>query len=353
MSDEALKTWMEKLDYFETELARTASTAQKFSLKKEIEEIKAKILGLGGDLPAPAESSVVPNADASSNTEAPTDVGVIVALREEFTELYEQLPSPQPIRDGKTGSFDYLFAQPADTGSYRCAATFVGDMGPTDAALAAERFLDRRRPRTIVMLGIAAGIDKEVKLGDVIVATSVGRYLERAKVVDGAGASFDIRPGGDAFPCSQDLVRSAQNLEFAYPQLYQAWQKAGCEDLAKTVPQWRQLSAKGWLADKPAYLAGAVASGPVVAAASVFVSWVRSTNRKYLGLEMEAGGVLVAVYGRADLTRALVLRGVSDFGDARKKGLDEIGAGGLRRVAMRNAVRLLWNLMEAGMLPRA
>jgi hypothetical protein len=33
--------------------------------------------------------------------------------------------------------------------------------------------------------------------------------------------------------------------------------------------------------------------------------------------------------------------------------LDAIGTGGLRRYAMRNAVRLLWGLMEAEELPRA
>ncbi len=203
------------------------------------------------------------------------------------------------------------------------------------------------------MLVIAAGIDDDVKLGDVIVADSVGRYLDRAKVVDAGTDAFEFRPGGDAFPSSQDLVRSAQNLEFAHPQVYQGWQEAGRADLAAAVPQWQELCDKGWLDPAPAYVAGAIASGPVVAAAQSFVAWVRSTNRKYLALEMESGGLLAAVYSRADPTRSLVLRGISDFGDARKPELDAIGAGGLRRVAMRNAVRLLWSLLEAGELGRA
>jgi hypothetical protein len=63
--------------------------------------------------------------------------------------------------------------------------------------------------------------------------------------------------------------------------------------------------------------------------------------------------VLAAVYSRADPTRSLILRGISDFGDVRKKKTDAIGAGGLRRYAMRNAVRLLWGLLEAQELPRA
>ena len=119
------------------------------------------------------------------------------------------------------------------------------------------------------------------------------------------------------------------------------------------MPSWQTLHEKGWLDDSPAFAVGPIASGPVVAAAKRFVAWVRSTNRNYLGLEMESGGVLAAVYGRTDPTRSLVLRGISDFGDSRKKELDAISAGGLRRYAMRNTVRLLWSLMEAGELPRA
>jgi len=295
------------------------------------------------------EEPLVPPSDVGG----PIDVGVIVALEEEFDELHKLLPRSTPVKDDATGVYDYLFIRPVDGAEpYRCAATFVGEMGPTEAALAAERFLGRRHPRTIVMLGIAAGIHDDVRLGDVVVAKSVGRYLDRAKVADG-GKTFDIRPGGDAFPCSQDLVRSAQNLKFAHASIYQKWQEAGRLELAATGPNWKRLQEKGWLADAPVFVAGAIASGPVVAAAKSFVAWVRSTNRNYLGLEMESGGVLAAVYSRADPTRSLILRGISDFGDVRKKKTDAIGAGGLRRYAMRNAVRLLWGLLEAQELPRA
>ena len=43
----------------------------------------------------------------------------------------------------------------------------------------------------------------------------------------------------------------------------------------------------------------------------------------------------------------MMLRGISDFGDKRKKDLDKIGRGGLRRYAMSNAIKLLWHFMEA------
>jgi nucleoside phosphorylase len=283
------------------------------------------------------------------------DVGIIVALVEEFRVLYPLLPDPVPVKDELTGVSDYLFRWPVkDRGPYRCVATFVGAMGPTEAALATERFLNRRRPKTIVMLGIAASISEDMKLGDVVVANSVGRYLDRAKIVPGARKSFEIRPGGDAFPCSLDLVQASLHFEFAPVDLFSQWQRTAEDELSRLVPQEKKrakLIGNGWLRERPILESGPVASGPVVAAAEEFVSWVKSLNRNYLALEMEGGAVLASVYSRADPSRSLMLRGISDFGDQRKPMLDRVGKGGLRRYAMHNAVSLLWGLMEADVLP--
>ena len=114
----------------------------------------------------------------------PVDLGIMVALNEEFAVLYPEIASAKVVKCEKTGVSDYLFR----LGHYNCAATFVGEMGPEEAALATDRFINRQNPTTVVMLGIAAGIDDDVKLGDVVVAKHIGRYLARAKV-----ETFQIR----------------------------------------------------------------------------------------------------------------------------------------------------------------
>ena len=82
-----------------------------------------------------------PQAEAA---ESSIDVGVLVASEADFAELHAQLRSPKAVKDDRTGTYDYLFTWPAGAKNpYRCAATFVGDVGPTDAALAAERFQRR------------------------------------------------------------------------------------------------------------------------------------------------------------------------------------------------------------------
>jgi nucleoside phosphorylase len=284
------------------------------------------------------------------------DLGIIVALTEEFRELHAYLPSATSIRDEPTGITDYLFELPVQSGApYRCAATFIDDMGPTEAALATDRFLSRRHPGTMVMLGIAAGIDGFIKLGDVVVAKHVGCYLNRARIDPGQAKTFDICPGGESFPCTAPLTKIAANLEFASDGIYRTWQTSSGADLTELVPEAtrrKKLLKKGWLDARPQLVTGQIASGPVVAASREFVEWVLSVNRKYVALEMEAGGMLSAMYSSGLPARSLVLRGVSDFGDQRKAELDQVGSGGLRKYAMRNTVRLLWSLLSAGAIPR-
>ena len=76
---------------------------------------------------------------------------------------------------------------------YRCVASFAGKMGERKAALVTQRLLARWQPATVVVLGIAGGIDRDVRLGDVVAATLVESYLEtprRSRHPSRAGSTF-------------------------------------------------------------------------------------------------------------------------------------------------------------------
>ncbi|NEO98248.1 MAG: 5'-methylthioadenosine/S-adenosylhomocysteine nucleosidase [Symploca sp. SIO2E9] len=278
------------------------------------------------------------------------DIGIIIPLKEEFSELHKQLPSPQKSEDKETGATDYSF----EWGSYQCVTTFVGEMGLEKAALATDRFIKRCQPTTIVLLGIAGGIDEDVKLGDVVVAKSVNNYLAKAKAVPGDNNSFTFDAGGDPYRCSDDIVRRIQNLDFAHSEIYHQWQENCTERQRKTIAgeQLAELLQKDYLRETVKFTEGPIASGPVVGAAKEFISWLKKNNRNYLALEMEGGGMLGAVYSKDNPEKTLILRGISDFGDERKQELDQIGKGGIRRYAMNNAIALLWKLLEAEVLPK-
>ena len=101
--------------------------------------------------------------------------------------------------------------------------------------------------------------------------------------------------------------------------------------------------------EKPKIHTGNLASSTVVGAAGEFVSWLKTRDRKYLAIEMEAAGVLCATYGMS--TETVIIRGISDLADDRKQGMDRIGGGGLRRYAMENAISILLTYMRLGLFP--
>ena len=89
----------------------------------------------------------------------------------------------------------------------------------------------------------------------------------------------------------------------------------------------------------------------MVGRTTFFVDWLKNRrDRKYLALEMESAGIMTAAHTRA--TSTLIIRGISDYCDDRKKELDKIGNGVLRRYAMSNAIALLWTLIDLSLVKR-
>lgn len=286
---------------------------------------------------------------------SPIDIGIVIALSEEFEEFHNQISDHCEISyDQKTGSYYYLFDHSIDNDlSYRCVATLVGDMGPTQTSLATQRLGNLHNPHTIVMLGIAGGISADVRLGDVVVASQVEAYLENSKAVGTHEFAFQV--SGETYRPSPALVTFSQNFPFAHGPEFQQWQQACSALLTMLFPNQGQLElliARDLIRTTPHLVSGHIASGPTVGAAESFITWLKSKNRKYIALEMEAAGLLAAVNEEANPPGTLVIRAVSDYGDERKGELDKLNAGAFRKYAIRNAISLLWTFLAANVLDK-
>jgi nucleoside phosphorylase len=290
--------------------------------------------------------------------QAQVDLALLIALPEEFRVLIQALGTDyQHVLDASDGSHTYYFQRPAaqHPQPYRCAAKLVGAMGSLNTGLAAQHLLERLNPATLVMLGIAGGLSADLSLGDVVVATQADDYLAQAKAVHSAGEQgFTYERSGEVYRSSTELVRAAQNLEFAYPSQFAHWSAEAAAARDRLVPATAQgeLQQAGLLRAQARFETGHIACGSTVGATPGFTNWLKLRDRKYLALEMEVVGMLAAVYERVEQRRTLVLRGISDFADERKAQLDRVQGGALRTLAMHNAVQLLWALLEAGLLAR-
>jgi nucleoside phosphorylase/TolA-binding protein len=299
----------------------------------------------------PSDVTSSPIASGSASTEC--DVGIIIALKEEFRELAAFVGQCVIERDVELGHHYYGFTYPFGTpDGLRCVATMIGDMGPVRAALATERFITSRKPSLLIMVGISASLHRDLLAGDVFVATQVDLFLDSGKAESDGIEPFELRPGGSVYRAPRDIVDAVRNFEFAAQAAYGVW-RSKCEQNWESVgdPVTRDaLRAKGFVRDIPVLEECQLASGPLVGASTAFSAWLRRRERQFKALDMEAGGAMVAASERSDPKRMVVVRGISDFGDDRKAEFDAFGQGLLRRYAMRNALDLLWTLLDSKQL---
>ena len=259
---------------------------------------------------------------------------------------------PRGIKDEATGRYVYRFEVPSAAGPpYRCAAVCMGDMGPGQATDATHVLL-RGHPRTLVNLGIAAAIHDDLKLCDVVVADQIDDYLATTKATPRGktGWAFELR--GSVYKTSYSLVQDVENLKFAHPEAYAEWRSACAAALADHAERLAPAIAAKQLRAVPGVIRTHLASGPVLAAAESFATWVRKRDSSLKALEMEAAGMMLAVQQRSEATATLVLRGISDYGDSRKAQTDRESGGAFRHLAMVHATRLLWAMMRHSLLPR-
>lgn len=320
----------------------------------ELDKLEAEAAEMAKTARAPAPSPAAPSPAKSmpdKPTRQPIDLGIVIALPEELRELLDLLDLSGSHSRHPADDLDaYLFTR----GPYRCAVTLVGEMGETQAGMLTERFISRLDPGIILSIGIAGGVN-DLLVGDVHVPLQAVQYTQDAKASPAGGGGFAIVPGAPAYRADFALHKAVRAFEFNHRAAHTQWIADCAADLAVLLPDAAKRAglvtaqqvrgAVRLLAD------GHVATGPIVGAARAFSDWIRTHDRNIKSLEMESAAVLLAAQNRTETKRAFAIRGISDFGDEHKKELDSKGDGVLRRFAMRNAVRLLWALLDAETLP--
>ena len=265
-------------------------------------------------------------------------------LREEFDCAREIFAFGQQVNEN--GSYLYPFGVPGSP--LRGVAVVLYGMGPTATGVQAANLLGRFELPVLALMGIAGALDGDLRLGDVVVASLVDPYLDRAKArPDATGEGFELDSGGSAWRAGRDMVNFANNFRYRAddPDEWAGWRSRG-----RLRREAAGLPGGALAREEPDYTVAAVASGDIVGASAGFARWLRAHHRQCAAIEMEAGGVAQAVYEHGG-TDMIIVRGISDFADERKQALDSTAAasaghGAWRRYAALNAADLLATMLR-------
>jgi nucleoside phosphorylase len=258
------------------------------------------------------------------------DIGLVVPLHEEF----EIVASHWPIKGSETSAGTTFLELDMSAAGVTCVATVLREMGPSVAASRTEKLLNFADVSLVVLLGIAGSLRSDVELADVVIADEVAEFHAASKAVPDGDGSFRFQYSGFHFRAQYSLIEAIAH-----------W-----SHLARTDHlEWKngiRSQAPGLDDDHPRLHVEHVASGDTVGAAEAFRIELLGIDRRFAALEMEGAGVARAADTRQPATPFLIIRGISDYSDERKKTLDRTRKGVWRSAAVHSACDALTRLLR-------
>ncbi len=222
-----------------------------------------------------------------------TDVAVITALPMELDAFMRQGDNWEPIENDK-GSIRTYFKHTNAAGVTIIAACASG-MGQLNAALLTRDVIEEWAPKKLILVGIAGGLSKEVKLGDIVVSDQIVDY-ELGK----------ITPTGTTPRWS--VYRSD-------PRLKERLANYSNSDWVKGIAAERPVGDQTII---PKIHTGVVLSGNKVIADEKTAGALRSVWTRAAAIEMEASGIASALYQKETSPSFVMIKGICDHADSKK-----------------------------------
>lgn len=283
------------------------------------------------------------------------DLLIYVALGEEFLLALDQFGkgwTSEDVPDLAVKAYRNTLRTGRQRGTCKVAIIPAGAMGNTRSSGVVSGVLGHYNARNVVALGIAGSIGNDLEPGDVFIPQSVSEYM--ANVAASGSHEPTFEPSPNRMAIDPQLLGRVQTFEADHRQSARNWRDDMGRGWNALVPRatLNRLKRNGVvLRGYTKLLAGderVLGSGPAVSKGVAFAKWIRMAVRKTEAVEMESAGVLDAASLRTSPPKALVIRGISDFGDDRKKLIEDQTKGAFRHLAINGATSFLIRLIKAG-----
>ncbi|WDG10300.1 hypothetical protein PUN50_23285 [Vibrio campbellii] len=225
------------------------------------------------------------------------DALIVVALDEEAKPILEDKRFNW-FRQEKVGLEDVnlrFTSLSVNDQDKKIALVILPRMGLVSSAITTSRVVNEIRPRYVLMPGICAGVEGEVRLGDIIVANP----------------SWEWQTGkwkGDNFAIEPYQISINQKMVGRFEQMLES---SILDDLWKETEHNRPES-------KPTCHFGPMVSGSSVISNSDKIAELKEQHRKLIGIEMEIFGVYAACTQSNVNPDFIGFKSVCDFGNEQK-----------------------------------
>ena len=233
----------------------------------------------------------------SEKSHAHADFLIVTALEKERNAVLQQLGGSEPIQEPDHPPY-YRSILETGTGPNqvnRVVAVILADVGNVSAGQHTTSYIQHLQPRCVFMVGIAGGLSKDVRLGDVVVSNQI-IYYENAKETP---FGSELRPDGP--PIDRELLNRAKYYNVAWHTFIRA--KRPGDSTGNEVAQ--------------VYF-GPIASGEKVITDEKRASGLKQLHSKILAIDMESHGVGEAAARSKNRPRFIAIRGISDYADSNK-----------------------------------
>lgn len=259
------------------------------------------------------------------------DVGLITVIGPELNavlDLVRQYSNPElEHANGSTYWRAHLYSRLLQRDlsiSIHC----IGSPGNAAAAIATERLINLKDPRFVCLVGISAGRRGATKMGDVVIPRAVVDYTLRVA----------LKGREAARPTILDLPYGVSQMIRAWRQESDQWRSRCREALASRHVVVRELDSFSLTVHE-----AAIASGDILLRDGDVLERLRNQIHEQIRVgEMEAGGFVRTCNSRAVPLPWLVVRGVSDYGDAAKDD-------SFHQLASYSAASFLIDFLETGL----
>jgi nucleoside phosphorylase len=280
------------------------------------------------------------------------DFFIATALVEEWRNLREALGTRLIENQVEGKRTWYLGHYPSKRGEYLIASASMAasTAGQSNAAAFTADLLSEWRPSSVILVGIAGSFERSWhQLGDVIIPEQVfgyelGTQDERRGEDRKLSKARTLRPTGHQ--ANFLLIDRAPGLH-NNNGMYEDWQKLCVESREAEALQSASGAAKKTISPPKLHFDILASGNDVIHSAAFSRSLRKQIHSDLAGVEMEGKGVFTALHSSDSGAHFLMVRGISDYADKWKKGLDDFG-GLYRKYAAANAARFVQLLLATG-----